>query len=163
MTEQDMIELALAENFAGAVVVDTKDIVFDPIFRPCCEENLCGQYGVNYTCPPDCGTTEEMEQKIRGHKKALVLQSIWEIQDITDNAAIKPAKKAHNAAQLRLMKKFREGGVPGFLVGASGCALCSPCHLQKRRTLRPSRGQIFLYVRLLRVRAEIGGTLRSGI
>ena len=43
MTEQEMIDLALAENFAGAVVVDTKDIVFDPIFRPCCEENLCGQ------------------------------------------------------------------------------------------------------------------------
>ena len=61
MTEQEMIDLALAENFAGAVVVDTKDIVFDPIFRPCCAENLCGQYGVNYTCPPDCGTTAEME------------------------------------------------------------------------------------------------------
>ena len=129
MTEQKMIELALAENFAGAVVVDTKDIVFDPIFRPCCEENLCGQYGVNYTCPPDCGSTEEMERKIRAHKKALVLQTIWEIPDVTDNTAIKPAKKAHNAAQLRLMRKFREGGVPGFLVGASGCALCSPCHL----------------------------------
>ena len=134
MTEQKMIELALAENFAGAVVVDTKDIVFDPIFRPCCEENLCGQYGVNYTCPPDCGTTEEMERKIRAHKKALVLQTIWEIPDITDNAAIKPAKKAHNAAQLRLMKKFREGGVPGFLVGASGCALCSPCALKNGKS-----------------------------
>ena len=60
MTEQTMIDLALAENFAAAVVVDTKDIVFDPIFRPYCEENLCGQYGVNYTCPPDCGTPEEM-------------------------------------------------------------------------------------------------------
>ena len=127
MTEQDMINLALAENFAGAVVVDTKDIVFDPIFRPCCEENLCGQYGVNYTCPPDCGSPEEMERRIRTHKKALVLQTIWEIPDMSDTAATKPAKKAHNAAQLRLAKKFREGGVPGFLVGASGCALCSPC------------------------------------
>ena len=127
MTEQKMIELALAENFAGAVVVDTKDIVFDPIFRPCCEENLCGQYGVNYTCPPDCGTPEEMEQKIKSHKRALVLQTIWEIPDMSDTAATKPAKKAHNAAQLRLAKKFRESGVPGFLVGASGCALCSPC------------------------------------
>ena len=130
MTEQDMINLALAENFAGAVVVDTKDIVFDPIFRPCCEENLCGQYGINYTCPPDCGTPEDMERKIRAHKKALVLQTIWEIPDMSDTAATKPAKKAHNAAQLRLAKKFREGGVPGFLVGASGCALCSPCHLK---------------------------------
>ena len=127
MTEQDMINLALEENFAAAVAVDTADIVCDPIFRPCCEENLCGQYGVNYTCPPDCGTPEEMEQKIKSHKRALVLQTIWEIPDMSDTAATKPAKKAHNAAQLRLAKKFRESGVPGFLVGASGCALCSPC------------------------------------
>lgn len=130
MTEQEMIDLALAENFAGAVVVDTKDIVFDPIFRPCCEENLCGQYGANYTCPPYCGTPEEMELKVKSHKRALVLQTIWEIPDMRDNAAIKPAKKSHNAAQLRLAKKFREGGKAGILVGASGCALCSPCHMK---------------------------------
>ena len=127
MTEQTMIDLALQERFAAAVMVDTKDIVFDPIFRPCCEENLCGQYGVNYTCPPDCGSPEEMEARVRAHKRALVLQTIWEIPDPSDNAATKQAKKGHNAAQLRLAKQFREAGVPGFLVGASGCALCSPC------------------------------------
>ena len=130
MTEQTMIDLALLERFAAAVMVDTKAIVFAPIFRTCCEEHLCGQYGVNYTCPPDCGSPEEMEARVRSHKRALVLQTIWEIPDPSDNAATKQAKKSHNAAQLRLAKQFRETGVPGFLVGASGCALCSPCHLK---------------------------------
>ena len=130
MTEQTMIDLALQERFAAAVMVDTKKIVFDPIFRPCCEENLCGQYGVNYTCPPDCGSPGEMAARVRAHKRALVLQTIWEIPDPSDNAATKQAKKSHNAAQLRLAKQFREAGGPGFLVGASGCALCSPCHLK---------------------------------
>ena len=130
MTEQEMIDLALEERFAAAVVTDTADIVFDPIFRPCCEENLCGQYGCNYTCPPHCGTPEEMEQKVKAHKKALVLQTIWEIPDLSDKDAVKQAKKAHNAAQLRLAKKFRAEGREGFLVGASGCALCNPCHMK---------------------------------
>ena len=57
-------------------------------------------------------------------------QTIWEIPDISDNSLIKPAKKGHNAIQLRLQKKFHEAGIPGFLVGASGCSLCSPCHLK---------------------------------
>ncbi len=130
MTEQEMIDLALSEGVSAAVMVDTRDIVFDPMFRPFCEENLCGQYGVNYCCPPDCGTPEEMKQRILAHKRGLVLQTIWEIPDISDNAAIKPAKKGHNAIQLRLQKKFHEAGVPGFLVGASGCSLCVPCHLK---------------------------------
>lgn len=130
MTEKEMIDLALAEGVSAAEMTDTKDIVFDPMFRPFCAENLCGQYGVNYCCPPDCGSPEEMKQRILAHKRALVLQTIWEIPDISDNGLIKPAKKGHNAIQLRLQKKFHEAGIPGFLVGASGCGLCSPCHLK---------------------------------
>lgn len=127
MTQQEMLELAYAEGFSAAAVVDTKDIVFDETFRVYCEENLCGQYGANYTCPPDCGTPEQMRGRILAHKKALVLQTIWEISDYTDKAAIKHAKGSHNAGQIRLVKAFREQGIPGFPVGASGCALCSPC------------------------------------
>ena len=34
MTEDKMIQFAVDEGFAAATVVDTKDIVFDPSFRP---------------------------------------------------------------------------------------------------------------------------------
>lgn len=127
MTDEQMISLAAQEGFACAAVVGTEQITFDPSFRPYCEENLCGQYGANYTCPPDCGTPEQMEQKVLSHRKALVLQTIWEIGDYSNQAAIRQAKRAHNTAQLRLAAGLRENGIPGFLVGASGCALCSPC------------------------------------
>ena len=123
-----MIQNALEEGFSDAVIVDTQEIIFDPGFRPYCEENLCGQYGINYSCPPDCGSPEEMKQRILAHKKALVLQTIWQVSDFSDMAVIKPAKASHNAAQIRLMKKLRTEGHDGFLVGASGCALCSPCN-----------------------------------
>ena len=53
MTEAEMIQCAIDEGFAAAAIVDTTQIVFDPSFRPYCEENLCGQYGANYSCPPD--------------------------------------------------------------------------------------------------------------
>lgn len=131
MTDEQMIARAVEEGFAAAAVVDTKRIVFDPMFRPYCEENLCGQYGVNYSCPPDCGTPEEMKQRILAHKKGLVLQTIWDIDDYTDKEAIKYAKGSHNQAALRLMKYLREQNHPGFLVGASGCALCQPCARKK--------------------------------
>lgn len=127
MTEKDLLQYAYDESFAAAAVVSTEDIVFDPAFRPYCEENLCGQYGVNYACPPDCGTVEQMKQRVLAHKKALVLQTIWEVADYSDKPAIKQAKASHNAAQIRLAKRLRAEDCPGFLVGASGCALCSPC------------------------------------
>lgn len=127
MINETMIQYAVEEGFAAAAVVDTQQIVFDPAFRPYCAENLCGQYGANYSCPPDCGTPEEMKSRILAHKKALVLQTIWEILDYSDAPAIKKAKAEHNAAELRLVKRLRAEGCDGLIVGASGCALCKPC------------------------------------
>ena len=65
MTQEQIIQYAVDEEFAAAAIVNTKDIPFDASFRVYCEENLCGQYGANYSCPPDCGSPEEMKQKIR--------------------------------------------------------------------------------------------------
>lgn len=127
MLEKDMIQYAIEEGFSAAEIVNTEDIVFDFSFRPYCEENLCGQYGANYSCPPDCGSPEAMKQRVLAHKKALVLQTIWEISDYSNMDLIKPAKSAHNAAEIRLVKRLRADGRDGFIVGASGCALCSPC------------------------------------
>lgn len=127
MTEQQLTELALQEGFAAAAVVNTAEIPFDFSFRPYCEENLCGQYGVNHSCPPGCGSCEDMKQRITEKKKALVLQTIWEISDYTDAPAIKEAKGVHNRTSIALLEKLRSEGTDCFMVGASGCALCSPC------------------------------------
>ena len=127
MTEQQIMDLAAAEGFAAAALISTDTIPFDFSFRPYCEENLCGQYGVNYACPPDCGTCEQMRDRIVSRKKAVVLQTIWEISDFGDVAAIREAKTSHNTATRNLMQRMREAGYPGFMVGASGCSLCKPC------------------------------------
>lgn len=136
MTWEEMTSIAAEEGFAAAVVTDTKDIPFDPSFRPLCAENLCGKYGVNYSCPPDCGTPDEMRARIQAHRHALVLQTIWEIADYSDSKAIKAAKKEHNAATLRLLGRLRRADVPGFPVGASGCALCETCAIVEREPCR---------------------------
>ena len=139
MTWEEMTSMAAEEGFAAAVVTDTKDIPFDPSFRPLCAENLCGKYGANYSCPPDCGTPDEMRARIQAHRHALVLQTIWEIADYSDSKAIKAAKKEHNAATLRLLGRLRRADVPGFPVGASGCALCETCAIVEHE---PSRNTV---------------------
>lgn len=136
MTWEEMTSMAAEEGFAAAVVTDTKDIPFDPSFRPLCAENLCGKYGANYSCPPDCGTPDEMRARIQAHRHALVLQTIWEIADCSDSKAIKAAKKEHNAATLRLLGRLRRADVPGFPVGASGCALCETCAITEKKPCR---------------------------
>ncbi len=127
MTEQQVLDFARKEGFAYAAIVDTAEIPFDPAFRPYCEENLCGQYGVNHSCPPDCGTPEEMRLRVVKKRRALVLETVWDIADWSDKAATSQAKREHNQRSISLIQKLRQEAFDGFMVGASGCALCKPC------------------------------------
>ena len=129
MNKYDMIQLALDENFSAAAVIEMDQVVFDPSFRPFCEENLCGHYGANYSCPPDCGTPEAMERRMRAYKNALVFQSKWNITNYRDTQAIKAAKQGHNQAMLRVIEKLKADGHPGLMAGASSCTLCERCAL----------------------------------
>jgi predicted metal-binding protein len=127
MNRTEIIELANAEGFHDAEIIDTDKIVFDASFRPYCEENLCGQYGANYSCPPDCGTPDQMKQRVLAHKKALVVRTGWRIEDFSKADQIMEATAMHNAALRRLMETMKAAGHDGFMVSASGCRLCNPC------------------------------------
>ena len=127
MTWEEMTSMAAEEGFAAAVVTDTKDIPFDPSFRPLCAENLCGKYGANYSCPPDCGTPEEMKARITQYSNGIVFQTKWPITDYTDTQAIREAKRAHNQGMLRVIERMKQAGHTGVMAGASCCNLCDRC------------------------------------
>ena len=126
MTDKELLEIAKDAGFS-AVIIPTEKIVVDSKFRPFCEDNLCGNYGANYACPPDCGSVEEVRQRLMVQNRALVLQTIWDIGSYENKEGILGAKKAHGAAILQLMEKLRQLGLQGFCLGYGGCSLCSPC------------------------------------
>ena len=126
MTENELLQIAKDSGFSAAII-PTSEIIIDPKFRPYCEENLCGKYNANYSCPPDCGTVEEVRDRLMAEEKALVLQTIWEIGSYENKPAILESKKTHNAMILRLTEKLRQAGLKGFCLGYGGCPLCDPC------------------------------------
>ncbi|MBR7162119.1 MAG: DUF2284 domain-containing protein [Clostridia bacterium] len=136
MKTEEIITLAKKEGFQNASVIATDKIVFDAAFRPYCEENLCGQYGANYSCPPACGTADEMKARVLAYPNALVLQTKWEIESFSEKEKLMRGKQFHNDAMFRLIKQMREQGHNGFMIGASGCSLCSPCLMREGKPCR---------------------------
>lgn len=65
-----------------------------------------------------------MKEKVLCWKQALVMQTMWDIEDPLDNAQIKPAKNEHNKLTRQLIDQVDE---PGLMIGVSGCSLCDPC------------------------------------
>lgn len=126
MQDNEIIKLAEVAGFSVALI-PTGEIVINPEFRKFCEDNLCGKYGANYACPPDCGTVEEVRERLMSGDRALVLQTIWAIGSYDNKQGIQQSKKAHNAAILRFTETLRQEGHKGFCLGYGGCPLCDPC------------------------------------
>lgn len=124
--DNELLELAKAEGFFASLTMP-EQVPVNAKFRVYCEENRCGKYGANYSCPPDCGTVEELHQKILAEDKVLIVQTIWPISGYEDKAVIQKSKEVHNAMVLRLKAKMEQHGYAGFCSGYNGCPLCSPC------------------------------------
>lgn len=127
MDEKLYIERALAAGFDHAALMNTDDFVFDASLRRYCEENLCGNYGENYGCPPDCGTPMQMEQKVRLYRRALVLQSVHTVTDYNDSVQIKQTKGRHNKLSIDFIEKLESGSGRGLTMLAGKCVGCDRC------------------------------------
>ena len=126
MTQQQILELAASEGFYAAMI-EPEQVPVDAKFRSFCEENLCGRYGANYSCPPDCGSPEAMHKAILAEEQILIIETIRDIESYQDKAAIQQAKASHNAAAIRLLDRLKQSGFDGFCSGYNGCPLCDPC------------------------------------
>lgn len=126
MSDDKLLELAKTEGFTAAITTP-ENIPVDEKFRAYCEENLCGNYGANYSCPPDCGPVEELHQNLLKEDKVLLVQTVWNIESYENKPDIQKAKETHNAMVLSLKSKLEQNGCIGFCSGYNGCPLCNPC------------------------------------
>lgn len=132
----DFIKEALTLGFNNAAVIDVKDLVFVLEYRQFCEENLCGNFNVISSCPPACGTPEEMHRKALNYKKALILQTVLESPE--EQFDVKKAKYNHNILTEKLYKKMELTQKPLLCSSAPGLTNVFPvCQLT---ALMPENG-----------------------
>lgn len=136
MTEKEIIELAMKAGFDHAVFMDVEDLKFDGSLRKYCEENLCGNYGKNHACPPDCGTPREMEEKVRKYSRGLVMQTIQTVDNVMDNGEIRKVRKRHNDMSRDFLKAMKESGQEGLPVMAGPCTVCTVCTREEGKPCR---------------------------
>ena len=132
MTKYEILTLAESMGFQEKFL-PVAEIPVKAEFLKYCEENHCGNYGANYACPPDCGTPEEMYQKMLSADLALVLQSQWDIPGY-GTPEVLSVKTKHTNSVRSLMVNLRQMGYDVFGMGYGGCSLCDPC---KRKVGKP--------------------------
>lgn len=125
--ETAMVDAALGCGADGAAVIDAGKIPHRRKFRLACEQNVCGQYGRNWMCPPDVGGIDALIASAQVYGRALVFQTVSPLEDSFDFAGMMEAEKRHGEIGLCIAKRILPLPGGALRLGAGACLLCPTC------------------------------------
>ncbi len=128
--EERLIALAKEYEFTAAILPQEALVVVEE-YRKFCEENRCGNFNRNYSCPPYSGTVREMHERMQCFQRALILRSDYTDIDSWDDALTKRLKGQHNVRTRKVLKAMKEEGLLSkvLLMTAGPCSFCKECSM----------------------------------
>lgn len=123
-----LLQTVLDCGATGAAIVDGSAVTVNEEFRRICEGNGCGAYNRCYMCPPDIGEIQALMEQVRSYDRAVLYQSIAQIDDPFDFEGMMDA--GHNHA---LLSQRVNQAVAALLpenrlhLSSGGCHLCEKC------------------------------------
>ena len=126
---KDIVHLCLELGAHKAESIPVSQIVFQEELRKYCEDNRCGRYARNYTCPPMIGEVRPLINKLQTYPQAVIWQNIYQLEDSFDIEGMMAAQEKHNAMTLKIARKLYEcfGRRNVLVLAAGGCTLCKAC------------------------------------
>lgn len=126
MHYKELEKLALDSGFTHAVPLDTTTISLKQEVRDMCK-NGCQQYARRWSCPPGCGSLNELREMICHYKKGILVQTVTELEDEFDWDGMIKAQNRHQEHFHLFLEKLRAFN-PEFLpLGTGCCMICKTC------------------------------------
>ena len=122
---EKLMQLAKSAGFSHVGSLDTATLELKEEVRQMCA--ACGQYGKRWSCPPGCGSLEDLRAKVGGYKTGILVQTTGQLEDAFDGEAMMETEALHKENFARLQKMLRPS-YPGLLaLGAGCCTICKSC------------------------------------
>lgn len=106
-------------------IIDTAQIPFRSWVVDACKANYCGKYATTWTCPPGVGTMDELKEKALAFNRALVFNTMHEIEDSFDIEGMHEGRVVHEKITDEVVKFFAPDEI--CALSAEGCGLCAKC------------------------------------
>ena len=130
MIDFDQIRRKANELGADAsAVISTEDIEFVADFRKACEMNTCGQYGLNWMCPPAVGSPDELQEKVMELPRGVVIQTVSQLQDSFDFEGMQRAEEEHEKTFRNILDQIQSNVSYKALLplNVGACKFCGEC------------------------------------
>lgn len=127
LSMEEILQYAQTLGFEHMGPLDPARLTFMPEVREMCASDRCHMYGKCWTCPPGCGTLEEIREKALTYSRGIILQSTGILDDDFDVETMQETEKLHKR-RFQDFAQWLRTGVPGCMPMSSGaCELCSSC------------------------------------
>lgn len=107
--------------------VKTSEIPFTGNFLKYCEENICGQYNLSWTCPPAVSYIKEQEKIKCGFTDAMVFSCKYDVKDFNDIEQMDVARNKTMDILRETVKEIKRNNIDCLAYGCSSCKICGVC------------------------------------
>lgn len=127
MTNEELLKLAESCGFEHVGMLNVPALEFNPAVRGMCEAGRCGMFGKCWTCPPGCGTLEEIAAKAAVYQRGVLLQTTGQLEDDFDVETMMEAEQIQKDRFKAFVTELRKT-YPNCLPMSSGaCTMCPTC------------------------------------
>ena len=127
MTQTELLALAAECGFDHAGELNTAALDFNPAVREMCAADRCHHYGRSWSCPPGCGTLEEIAQKAAAYRRGILLQSTGQMEDDFDVETMMDTEQLHKERFHALVARVRQEYPNCLPMAAGACTVCKEC------------------------------------
>ncbi|MDR0459358.1 MAG: DUF2284 domain-containing protein [Coriobacteriales bacterium] len=127
MSIDEALQIAKDAGFEVVAPMDPQKLTFMQDVRDMCEKNTCRQWGKKWTCPPACGTLEELEQRLLRYQEGVLFQTIAHMDGAFDYSGLEEAGKTLGAATTKLLDVLVARDEDIWPFGNDGCFNCAEC------------------------------------
>lgn len=109
--------------------VSTEKLVISKEVRTLCEQNSCGYYGTNWTCPPAVAPLETLKNRFASFNTILIVYLIHHVKSSFDWKGMMCGAAEFKSRLQTLHGKIKETDplFPFLLLGMGSCDLCKTC------------------------------------
>ena len=114
-------------GFTNVARLDPATIELREEVRAMCASGKCRMYGRSWSCPPACGTLEELRTRISGYREGILVQTVGQLEDSMDGEGMMEAEAQHKAHFSDMHDLLLQDYPDLLAIGAGTCTRCKTC------------------------------------
>lgn len=123
----------------------TASIPFSEEVRGLCEQNMCGNFGKSWTCPPAIDDLDTLKSKIAVYPRFLVFNKVYPLEDSFDWEGMVSSIKDFQARVVKLRRRILKlsKAFDFMVLGAGACSLCETCSYGEKKPCRNPKEAVY--------------------